>query len=209
MVDWYVEGVEFGNCSCNYGCPCQFEDLPTGGSCRGMGVLRIDKGHFGEVRLDGLKSAVIYAWPGPVFEGNGTMQAVIDERADAAQREALATILRGGETDEAATHWWVYHAMSSTVHPPLFKPIHFEVDVGGRTARVDIPGVMESVGEPIRSRVDGKPHRVRIDLPNGIEFGQTEVGSGSTKIHGALQMELAGSYAQFHPVRHTGRGRVR
>ena len=53
-VDWYVEGVEFGNCNCDYSCPCQFEALPTQGNCRGFEVVRIDRGHFGEVKLDGL-----------------------------------------------------------------------------------------------------------------------------------------------------------
>lgn len=209
MIDWYVEGVSYGNCNCEYSCPCQFEGLPTSGSCRGIGVLRIDKGHFGEVGLDGLKAAVMYTWPGPVFEGNGTMQVVIDESADDAQRQALLTILHGGETDEAATHWWVYRAMSSTVHPPLFKPITFEVDIEGRTARVHIPGILDSTGTPIRSRVSGKPHRARIDLPHGIEFGQAEVGSGSTRVRAAFDMDLSDSYAQFHLIRHTGRGRVR
>ena len=32
MVDWYVEGVEFGTCSCDYGCPCQFNLLRHSGS---------------------------------------------------------------------------------------------------------------------------------------------------------------------------------
>ena len=82
MVDWYVEGVAFGNCNCDYGCPCQFERRPTHGNCRGWEVTRIDKGHFGDVPLDGLYVALLYAWPGAVFEGGGTMQAVIDERAD-------------------------------------------------------------------------------------------------------------------------------
>jgi len=52
VVDWYVAGVEFGNCNCVYGCPCQFEALPSEGNCRGFEVLRIDKGHLGDVRLD-------------------------------------------------------------------------------------------------------------------------------------------------------------
>ena len=64
-VDWYVEGDSFGNCNCSYGCPCQFEALPTHGNCRGFEVLRIDKGHYGDVRLDGLKAA--RSTPGPVI----------------------------------------------------------------------------------------------------------------------------------------------
>ena len=100
-VDWYIEGKSFGNCNCVYGCPCQFEDLPTDGHCNGFEVLHIDKGHFGDVDLAGLRTAMLYAWPGPIFDGSGEMQAIIDERANDAQRAALKAVLHGGETDEA------------------------------------------------------------------------------------------------------------
>jgi hypothetical protein len=208
MVDWYVEGVAFGNCNCDYGCPCQFESLPTHGHCRGFEVVRIDKGHFGEVSLDGLRVALIYAWPGPIFEGKGEMQAIIDERADAAQRQALVTILHGGETRDAATHWWVFHAMSSTVHEPVFKTIEFEVDIEQRRARVVIPGVLESSGRPIRSPATGDEHRVRIDIPNGIEFELAEIGSATTKASGPIPLDLDDTYGQFSVLRHSGAGVV-
>jgi hypothetical protein len=209
MVDWYVEGVAFGNCNCDYGCPCQFEQRPTHGHCRGFEVLRIDKGHFGDVPLEGLRAALLYAWPGAVFEGGGTMQAIIDERADARQREALATVLHGGETEEARTHWWVFHAMSSTVHEPVFAPIDFEVDVERRRARVAIPGLLESTRRPIVSPATGEEHRVRIDIPNGIEFELAEIGSASTRATGAVPLELDDSYGQFNVLRHSGTGVVR
>ncbi len=208
-VDWYIEGLEFGNCNCDYGCPCQFEALPPHGDCRGFEVLRIDRGHFGEVKLDGLNVAVLYAWPGPIFEGNGALQAIIDERADAAQRQALTKVLHGEETDEAATHWWVFRAMSSTLHETLFMPIEFEVDIEARTARVAIPGVLESTGRPIRAPHGGDEHRVRIDIPTGIEFELAEIGSASTKATGAIELDLRDSYGQFNVLRHSGSGVVR
>jgi hypothetical protein len=91
QIDWYIEGVEFSNCNCDYACPCQFESRrPTYGDCRGFAAVLIDKGHFGDVVLDGLGAALLYAWPGPIYEGNGECQAVIDERADGRQRDALA-----------------------------------------------------------------------------------------------------------------------
>jgi hypothetical protein len=208
MVDWYVEGVEFGNCNCAYGCPRQFESRPSRGNCRGFEVVRIDKGHFGEASLDGLCAALLYAWPGAISEGNGEMQAIIDERADLAQRQALATILHGGETRDAATHWWVYHAMSSIVHEPIFKPIEFEVDIEKRRARVIIPGILESSGRPIRSPATGDEHRVRIDIPNGIEFELAEIGSATTKASGAIALDLDDTYGQFNVLRHSGTGVV-
>ncbi|MGQ0657946.1 MAG: DUF1326 domain-containing protein [Chromatiales bacterium] len=209
MIDWYVEGVSFGNCNCVYACPCQFEALPTHGHCRGFEVVSIKKGHFGEVTLDGLKVAILYAWPGAIFEGKGEMQCIIDERADARQREALVKVLHGEETEKGATHWWVFRSMSDKVHDSLFLPIDCEANIEARTARVVIPGVLESVGTPIRSPATGQEHRVRIDIPNGIEFEIAEIGSATTKAAGAIKLDLKDTYGQFNVLRHSGRGVVR
>jgi hypothetical protein len=206
MVDWRIKGVSFGNCNCDYGCPCQFESLPTQGGCQGFAINRIDEGHFGDVKLDGLCVATLYSWPGPIFEGNGALQTVIDERADLAQREAIEKIVHGEETEPGATHWWVFREMSSTVHETLIMPIEFQVDVDGRTAQVSIPGILESRGEPIKSPVSGEAHRVRIDLPHGIEFRMAEVGTASSKASGAVKLDLKDSYGQFSRLHHTGSG---
>jgi hypothetical protein len=208
-VDWYIEGKSFGNCNCNYGCPCQFEDLPTHGNCQGFEVLHIDKGHFGDTDLTGLRAALLYDWPGPIFEGNGQMQVIIDESASTAQRTALEKVFHGEETDEAATHWWVFRAMSSTVHETLYAPIDYEVDIDARTARVAIPGILKASGRPIQAPHGGGEHRVRIDIPGGIEFELAEIGSASSKVTAAIKLDLDDSYGQWSILRHTPGGVVR
>lgn len=210
QVDWYIEGVEVSNCNCDYACPCQFEaPRPTHGYCRGFAAVRIDRGHFGDVALDGLCAALLYGWPGAIYEGNGECQAVIDEQADGKQRDALAAIMYGEETDAAATHWWVYRAMSSTVHPPLFKRIEFDADIERRKARILIPGVLESTARPIYSPATGAEHRVRIGLPNGIEFDIAEIASGTTKTTASVALDLKDSYFHFTTLRQSGKGVVR
>lgn len=89
MIKWEIKGREFGNCNCDYGCPCQFNALPTHGHCRGLAVLDIEKGFHGSTRLDGLRAAAIFRWPGPIHEGNGEGVQIIDKRATPEQREAL------------------------------------------------------------------------------------------------------------------------
>ncbi|PWE32608.1 hypothetical protein DDZ14_09445 [Maritimibacter sp. 55A14] len=200
--DWYIEGREFGNCNCIDGCPCQFEGIPTNGGCHGFEVVEITKGYFGDVPLDELRFGLIYAWPGPIYEGKGQMQVLIDERADAAQREALETVLHGGETEPETTHWWIFHAMCDTVHDPIHTPIAFEVDIDARTAKVSIPGVLESSGYPIEAPHGGGKHRVRIQIPDGIEFEVAEIGKASTTASGAIPMNLKDSYGQFNILRH-------
>jgi hypothetical protein len=209
QVDWYIEGVEVSNCNCDYACPCQFESRrPTYGNCRGFAAVRIDKGHFGDVTLDGLGGALLYAWPGPIYKGGGECQAVVDERADGSQRDALARVLYGGETSEGATHWWVYRMPSDTVHPPLFTRIEFDVNVERRTARIVMAGVLECTARPIRSPATGAEHRVRIDLPNGIEFDIAEIGSGRTRTTASIALDLEDTYCHFTHLRQSGRGVV-
>lgn len=209
MISWYLEGAKLGNCNCDYSCPCQFEALPTQGDCCGIEVIEIERGYFGAVRLDRLRAAMVYQWPGPIFKGGGAMQAIVDERADPDQRAALIAILHGQETVEAATHWWVFHAMSSVVHPTLFRPITFEIDIAARTAAAQIPGVLSAAGRPIRNPVNGADHRVRIDLPGGIEFEMAEIGSASAQVTAAQNMQLNDSYGQFNRFRLSSTGIVR
>jgi hypothetical protein len=208
MIDWYVEAISFGNCNCDWACPCQFESLPTHGNCRGFEALEIERGHFGDVRLEGLRVVLLYAWPGAIFEGNGEAQVIIDERANAEQRKALETVLHGGETEEGKTHWWVFRAMSSKVHETLYKPIDLEIDIKARKGRVSVPGVLEAVGQPIKSPATGGEHRVRIDIPNGIEFELAEIGMASSKSGGPIVLDLKDSYGQFNIIRHSGTGVV-
>ena len=45
---WTLHGREFANCNCSYGCPCQFNALPTHGNCWAVVGIEIDKGHHGD-----------------------------------------------------------------------------------------------------------------------------------------------------------------
>jgi hypothetical protein len=196
-IEWRIKGREFANCNCSYGCPCQFNAPPTHGNCRAAAGWQIDQGVHGSVKLDNIRAAGLYAWPGAVHQGHGTMQLIVDERANAAQREALVRILTGQDTADMATMWWVFAAMCSTKLEPLFRPIEFEVDVDARRARLAVPGVVESSGEPIRNPVTGVEHRARIDLPHGFEYRLAEIGSGRTLATGPIRLELTDTYGQF------------
>ena len=205
-TDWFIEARSFGNCNCDYGCPCQFERDPTQGNCTGFEILHIDKGHFGDIDLSGVRCATLYAWPGPIYKGGGALQAVIDDRASEAQRDALCRVLHGEDTDPEATHWWVFHAMCDTIHEPLSRRIDIEMDIDGRRARASIDGMLESTGRPIKPPHSDGEHRVRIDLPHGIEFRLAEVGSASTKASGAIPLDLDDSYGQWAIIRHGPHG---
>ncbi len=176
-VDWLIKGPKIGTCSCDYGCPCEFNARPTRGGCEGVEAHLIEAGHFGEVCLDGLIIAARYRWPGAIHEGGGTVQGVFDERASEAQRAALFKIL-GGEEQEPTTLFNIYGSTIETELDPVFAPIEFACDLEARTGRVVVPGVMAFELEPIRNPVTGLPLRAIVRLPEGFEYREAEMASG-------------------------------
>jgi hypothetical protein len=196
-VQWALHGREFANCNCSYGCPCQFNALPTYGNCSAVVGIQIDQGFHGDTPLDGLRMAGIYRYPGAVHQGNGEALPIIDSRANAAQRDALLRIMTGQDTRPGATMFAVFHSMLSKVHAPVFADIDFVVDIDKRRAHLKVPGYIEQRGEPIVNPVTGAEHRIRIQPVGGFEFAEAEIGRGWTKASGPVAYELADSYGQF------------
>jgi len=208
-VDWRIKGPEFNNCSCAFGCPCQFNALPTYGHCHALAAMRIDEGHFGDTKLDGLCWLGTFAWPGAVHEGNGTQQFFIDERANEDQRQALVTILHGRETVPGATHFQVFNSMMSTVLDPQFTRVDVDIDVEACRAKVGVPGIVDATGAPIRNPFKGGDHRVRVSLKSGFEYVDAEFSRGSTSATGSVKLEFNDTHGHFCHMHMTQNGVVR
>lgn len=197
MAYWEFKGRELINCSCDYGCNCQFTGLPDKGHCHAVAAIQIDEGHYGETPLGGLRIGAIFKWPGPIHEGHGEAIAFVDERADPAQRDALLKIMTGQDTDPMATMFAVFASTIETMHEPVFTPIELEVDVDSRRGRMTIPGHVSMTGEPLRNNVTGVEVRAQIHLPDGFEYDIADVGSASSTGSGPVPIALSNSYAQF------------
>ncbi len=207
-VDWSMKGKWLKNCSCAYGCPCDFNARPTQGHCEGMVGMKIEEGYFGDVDLSGLHWAGVYHWPGALHEGNGTLQPIIDERADDRQREALLTILSGRQQDEG-TFFHIVSLIVSKVLAPKFLPFEFEFDLEKRTARFAAPGVFETVSEPIRNPVTNTEHRIHVGMPEGFEYGLAEIASAAVNRGMAdITYDWPNSHSSLAYVEHTPSGLV-
>jgi hypothetical protein len=199
MADqWMIRGVEFGNCNCAWGCPCQFGSPTTHGHCEALVTGHIEEGRFNDISLDGIDWALLLYWPGEISEGNGREQAIIDERADPGQREALRKILHGEATTPGATHFFVYNSTMAEVLDTLYAPIELDIDVDARMANVNIASLVEAAGRPIISRFSGQPVRSGISLPGGFEYTFAEMGNGNSKVRAGIKLDLTDSYGQFN-----------
>jgi hypothetical protein len=208
-IDWRFEGIELVTCNCDFSCPCQFNALPTHGDCRAAAAYRIDKGHFGDTSLDGVKFVGLWAWPGAIHDGRGEAQLIIDAGASEAQAEAVRALFHGEETEPGATIFNVFTNVIDTYHPPLRRPIEFEADMDGRTGRFAVLGVIEAQGEPIKNPVTGEPHRARVTLPHGFEYHEAEYASGRAKTgESAIALDYTNSHAHFARLTWTPSGPV-
>ena len=203
--DWRLEGEWIKNCNCAFGCPCDFNAPPTHGSCKGLVGMRITKGNFEGTKLDGLMFAATVDFPGPLHEGNGTMQPIIDERATPEQRQALFNIMSGKHSAEG-TLFHIFSLIVTTIHDPIFAPFEFSFDKKERTARLVAKGALETDVEPIKNPVTGSPHRIRVVMPEGFEHLEAEVASANIRSTGAIRFETKGSHSSLATVVQTPQG---
>jgi len=95
---WNISGQYVETCSCDFVCPCilgQMAARPTKGSCTFAMAMQIERGSFGDVPLDGIAFVVLGYTPEEMGKGNWSVGLVIDERANAEQRDAVTAIASG------------------------------------------------------------------------------------------------------------------
>jgi len=95
---WQLEGEYFESCNCTVLCPCllsRAQARPTEGHCDVVVAVRVDRGRYGPVALDGLAAAMAAYTPGVMAEGNWSVAIYVDERGSREQRAGLEAILSG------------------------------------------------------------------------------------------------------------------
>jgi hypothetical protein len=197
-VDWRIVGEEVGSCSCDWACPCQFEGDPTHGYCRVVACMRIADGHFGDVDLGGTKLGLLISFPGPLYEGNGSVQLFNDEASSEEQRDAIEKLVSG---EYGGAFFEIFSSICPDKRETIVTSIDIDSDRERRVAAVRIGDVASATIEPIKSPATGDEHRVRIDLPNGFEYKQAEVGNtvkASASADDPLSFSFERSYAQLN-----------
>jgi hypothetical protein len=196
---WQLEGTVLIACNCDYGCPCNFNALPTQGKCEGQWTWHVDRGRYGEAALDDLNFTVAVDWPGPIHEGNGHALVLVDERADETQREAIATLVGGGVGGPWGVLGWTW----PTVSGPHAVP--YVVRLDGVGSYVKAGDKLELEMEPIRNPLTGAEVHPGAVLPEGIVFKRGDFGSSRAfRVAGGISYEHAGKYTAVAPFEYSG-----
>lgn len=201
QTKWHLSGDYFENCNCDVVCPCLVSPAapltarPTQGVCDVALVFHIDKGNYGEVPLDGLNIAVVAHTPGPMGQGNWTLAAYIDERANEKQTAALGAIFGGSEGGPMA-------AFAPLVGPhlaPRKAPITYTIN--GNVRSVEIPGIMHMAVEPLPSMHPSGETWAALGHPVAPERLALAVGrKGSTFADHGMRWDNSGKNGHYAPI---------
>lgn len=94
---WRLKGTVLDACNCTTLCPCNYAQPSTNpNECTAALAMRIEKGSYGKVKLDGLHVASVIWSPGdPITAGIEKAAWILDERATPEQRDALLEVFSG------------------------------------------------------------------------------------------------------------------
>jgi hypothetical protein len=203
---WRMKGQYLKNCSCRAFCTCDADGDPSPNDfCEGVIAWHVEEGNFDDIGLSELNVAVAFHFPGPLYQGNGQVEAFIDERANQQQRDAFGKILTG----EAGGAWFEVVASLITDFKGMhFVPIEWEFDLRRRHARVRIAEFVEMTNAPLKVKPTDDELHMRVHLPNGIEYKEMEVAQVTMRSTGAIKFEWANTNGGMANVEHTDQGLV-
>jgi hypothetical protein len=196
---WTAKGTAIIACNCDWGCPCNFNAAPTKGFCEGGWTWHVSQGAFDDVPLDGLIFSVFVKWPGPIHHGNGEGLILVDERADARQRDAVATLVSG----KVGGPWGVLAWTWPKVHGP--KPVPYEISGDGVQASVRAGTSLVLESSVIRNPVTGAEAHPGVVLPEGIIVKHADLGSSVVfRVNDGIAFDHSGQYTAVGPFDYSG-----
>lgn len=191
---WNLKGVVLVACNCDYGCPCNFNALPSRGKCEGGWTWHVEHGSVAGVPLDDLNFSIYVNWPGAIHEGNGEGLVLVDERADDRQRDAIATLMGG----QVGGPWGVLAWTWPKVHGPL--AVRYEVELNGLATRIKAGDALEVECAAIKNPVTGADVHPGIVLPEGIIVKKAELGCSKVfRVSEGITMDHSGQYTAIGP----------
>ncbi|HEX6399985.1 MAG TPA: DUF1326 domain-containing protein [Actinomycetota bacterium] len=193
-----MKGTVVVACNCDYGCPCNFQALPTKGKCEGGWTWHVEEGAYGDIRLDGITFTLTVNWPGAIHEGDGVAVLLVDERAGEDQRAAIHTLAKG----EVGGPWGVLGWTWPTLHGP--EPVPYDLHLDGIRSHVRAGEAYELESEPITNPVTGAEITPGVTLPQGTIFKEGRFGSSKRLRMGQLGIDVSGSYTAVAAFEYEG-----
>lgn len=190
---WNMKGTLVIACNCDYGCPCNVNGRPTTGKCEGGWTWQLETGIYGEVKLDGLCMGLYASWPAAIHEGNGVATTLIDDRANAGQREALQSLVEG----RSGGPWAIFRKTFTELGGPNY--VTYKVDTENRLPSVRAGDTLTIETEYIRNPVTKETIHPHLALPEGLLLKEMALVASKRYTLSAdkVRYDHSGRYAAF------------
>jgi hypothetical protein len=201
QTKWGYKAEIITPCSCDWGCPCTFNQPPTLGFCQGGWLLNVKKGNLGGFSLDGLSFAYMASWPKALHFGGGTAKLFIDEKASTKLRDLMERMLKG---KLGGKPWPIFAPTIDKWLETSFVPIEWKSNAS--ESEVVVGEQVRVALQPMRNPVTGKEVRAKILLPDGLLTREENVTA--TKVFSVfadgLKYAWPGKTAFYATVEHGG-----
>lgn len=195
-TDWHLCGEWFDVCSCKLPCPCSFAQAPTHGDCLFTLVWQIHDGHHGDTDLGGLGVVALGEFTGNMWINDPnammTLMFYIDDKASAAQRDALQQIFTGKEGGWPAE----FGSLIRELRGIEYAPITFAAAKDLAYWRAEIPGKVDVRVDALTGPTSDPDRRVTtVNAPGA------EVGPGQVATWGVVTRDYARGFDFSHEYR--------
>ena len=195
---WQLNGTIVIACNCDWGCPCNFNALPSRGKCEGGWIWAIDRGRVDDVSLDGLAVALYADWPGAIHHGGGRAACYLDDRADEKQRDVLTRMLHG----RIGGPWSIFINTFTLAGP---TPAPFTVQLADYDTRITIGDHVQLELTKIKNPVSGAEVHPEMILPEGLVLKRGRLAASRVfRVSTDINYEHSGQYAAFGPFDYAG-----
>src|SRR5258706_13688707 len=190
-MPYKLEGSLLEGCTCNILWPCWVGEDPDGGTCDGTLAWHIDKGSVDGVDVAGRTIAILCHIAGNILKGNWNVRIYIDDKASAAQKDALVSVWTGKAGGPIADLAKLVGRVDSIEQTPITFQVQgvkgtlkvgkvieaglepFKGSTGKETALHDtvfttIPGSPAYVGKASHYRAEAPGFKVNLENHNAV-----------------------------------------
>jgi hypothetical protein len=171
-TQWTMELEYLQSCNCDYGCPCNFNALPTYGNCEALLAYHVLKGNFGETNLDDVTFAWGLWWPKAIHMGDGIGALYVDSKVSPEQVSAIENIISG---KYGGGVFAIFPTTFKTTLPTKIAKIDFHYDPYDGWFTVEGAGEVRS--QHIANPVTAAQWEGELMVPGGIAFKRGTVSS--------------------------------
>lgn len=200
--NWRYKAELITACSCDWGCPCNFNARPTHGYCNGAYALNVRNGNFDRTDLKGAKFVWAASWPGAIHEGRGICKVLIDSEASAKQKAAVEEIVKG---EHGGLPWSIFMNTIDQWLPVSYVPFEWKYDGANSWYRAGTEA--QASLTPYRNPVSGVEASAQILLPDGIVTKEINVTATKTfsVFSKGLKYAEPGHYGFYAVTEHTNK----